>query len=323
MRSILFVLAATTAHAEAPTIVVDIAPMHSIVSRLMDGIAEPVLLLPPGANAHDYALRPSDAQNLAQADIVIWMGPDMTPWLEGPIASLATEATVITLLDLPGTNLLPWRDPALMDDAEHNDHEDHDEHDEHDEHDDDHAEDNHEGHDHGDNDPHAWLHPGIMYAWLNPINDALGQIDPDNSASYTSATGLVQNDLAELHGRILSQLYPLRASGTQFAVAHDALQYFETAMGVKPAIALGLSREGVTGPAHLRHLRDEIGGMGIDCILLDPFSDEASVDIVIDGKDIPTAQIDPQAGTLTPGPDLYATMLQGLADEMLGCVTPE
>ena len=67
----------------------DIAPVHSIVARVMQGVGAPELIVPPGASEHDYALRPSEAARLQAADLVVWVGPGLTPWLAGPIAALA------------------------------------------------------------------------------------------------------------------------------------------------------------------------------------------------------------------------------------------
>ena len=43
----------------------------------------------PGATPHGYAMRPSEAAALEDADIVVWIGPDLTPWLEDAIGTLA------------------------------------------------------------------------------------------------------------------------------------------------------------------------------------------------------------------------------------------
>ena len=57
----LFAAAAMPAVA-APKVVVSVAPVHSLVARVMQGAGTPHLLLPPGASPHDHALRPSDAE---------------------------------------------------------------------------------------------------------------------------------------------------------------------------------------------------------------------------------------------------------------------
>ena len=51
--------------ADPPRVVATIAPVHSLVAQVMQGVGEPVLLLPPEVSEHDYALRPSDARAIA------------------------------------------------------------------------------------------------------------------------------------------------------------------------------------------------------------------------------------------------------------------
>ena len=66
--------------ADPPRVVTDIALVHALVSRVMQGIAEPQLVIPIGASLHDYAMGPSEASTLEGADLVVWLGESMTPW---------------------------------------------------------------------------------------------------------------------------------------------------------------------------------------------------------------------------------------------------
>ncbi|MEY8843125.1 zinc transporter, partial [Cribrihabitans sp. XS_ASV171] len=47
-------LIAGTAMADVPRVAVDIAPLHSMVARVMQGVGEPSLIVPPGASPHEY-----------------------------------------------------------------------------------------------------------------------------------------------------------------------------------------------------------------------------------------------------------------------------
>lgn len=136
------------AFAQAPKVAVDIAPVHSLVARVMDGVGMPDLVIQPGASPHEYSLRPSEAQALQDADVVFWIGPDLTPWLTDTIDTLASDAAITELLEAPGTIELEFRENALFEAHDHHDHDD-DDHDDHEDHEDheDHAE---EGHDHKD-----------------------------------------------------------------------------------------------------------------------------------------------------------------------------
>ncbi|XDA99480.1 zinc ABC transporter substrate-binding protein [Sulfitobacter sp. LCG007] len=155
-------LTATAALAEVPKVVTDILPVQALVARVMDGVGQPELLLPPGASPHGYAMRPSEARNLSQADLVVWVGPELTPWLDEGIDSLASDAERLTLLGVAGTTLLQFREGPVFGAHDH-DHEDgHDQdHEEGHDHDHGHEEghaqdhDHEDGHDHDDHDHHA------------------------------------------------------------------------------------------------------------------------------------------------------------------------
>ena len=139
------------AHAEVPRVATDIAPVHSLVSMVMQGAGSPDLIIPPGASPHSYAMRPSEARAVAKADLVVWVGPSLAPWLEEPMSSLAQGAERLTLQDVEGIRLLTNRSGVAFEAHDHGDHEGHDDHDGHD----DHAEhDDHEGHDHSTHEGH-------------------------------------------------------------------------------------------------------------------------------------------------------------------------
>ena len=116
----------STAIADVPKVAVDIAPVHSLVSRVMEGVGSPKLIIPAGASPHEYSLRPSEAKSLQDADMVIWMGEDLAPWMENSIETLSKNAEVITLLEESDTKLLDFREGALFEEHDHGDHDDHD-----------------------------------------------------------------------------------------------------------------------------------------------------------------------------------------------------
>ncbi|PLS21407.1 metal ABC transporter solute-binding protein, Zn/Mn family [Neptunicoccus cionae] len=155
---------AGAAFADVPNVAVDIAPVHSLVTRVMEGVGTPALIVTPGASPHEYSLRPSQARALQEADVVFWVSRGMTPWMEDGVKTLATDAAVVELLETEGTLQLPFRQSALFshDHGEEMGHGGHDGHDNHDhdakehEHDqDDHAEHEHDHEEHGEHDDHA------------------------------------------------------------------------------------------------------------------------------------------------------------------------
>ncbi|MCH9019344.1 MAG: zinc ABC transporter substrate-binding protein, partial [Proteobacteria bacterium] len=97
------------ARADPPRVVASIVPVHAIVAAVMAGVAAPALVVKRGGSPHAYALRPSDARALAQANLVFWMGEGLETFLAKPLAALADTARVVTLTDAEGIRHLPVR----------------------------------------------------------------------------------------------------------------------------------------------------------------------------------------------------------------------
>ncbi len=68
--------------AHAVTVLTSIKPIQMITTELTDGVTTPDVLLQSNASPHDYALRPSDVKKVSSADLVIWFGHDLEPFLE-------------------------------------------------------------------------------------------------------------------------------------------------------------------------------------------------------------------------------------------------
>lgn len=356
--SVIATLLGGPAMADVPRVAVDIAPVHSLVARVMQGVGDPSLIVPPGASPHEYSLRPSEASALQDADLVFWIGPDLTPWLEGAIDTLTSDASVTALLEADGTKKLPFREGALFEahahggeghsDHGHEDHahvEDHDgdghedhaaaaEHDhkeheddkdhEHGEHEHDHDEHadhddhGHEGHDHGEYDPHAWLSPDNGAVWLNAIAAQLSAADPDNAGSYFANAAAGREELAVLSTEINDILDPVR--DRNFVVFHDGYQYFEAAFDFPASGAISLSDATDPSPARIAEIQARVAEQGVTCVLSEPQFNPGIVAAVMEGSDISTGVLDPIGSDLEPGPDLYGNVLRNLATALADCL---
>lgn len=111
------------AEAEAPSpppsVVVSIAPIHSLVSGVMAGVGEPTLLVKGGASPHTYTMKPSDAAALSDAKIVFRVGPGLEAFLDDPLATLASQADVVDLAEAPGLRLMALREGGVWEAHDH------------------------------------------------------------------------------------------------------------------------------------------------------------------------------------------------------------
>lgn len=317
-------LMAGMAMADVPRVAVDIAPAHSLVARVMLGVGEPSLVVQPGASPHEYSLRPSEAATLQDADIVFWVGEDLTPWMAGAIETLAAEADVTTLLEVDGVMLLDFRQGALFE-AHSHDHgdDDHEEraegHDhDHEEHADPGAHDHDHDHAHGAHDPHAWLSPTNAAVWLDVIAAKLSAADPDHAGTYFGNAAAAKEELAAVSAEVKATLEPVR--GLSFVVFHDAFQYFETAFDFSASGAISLSDATDPSPARIAEIQGRVAAEGIQCVLSEPQFNPGIVATVMDGTEANTAVLDPLGSNLEPGPDLYPQLLRNLATSLAGCL---
>ena len=328
-RNLLTLSLATTligggAHADTPQVAVDIAPVHSLVARVMEGVAVPDLIIQPGASPHEYSLRPSEAAALQASDLVFWVGSDLTPWLADTIETLAQEASVTALSKLDGTVKLEFRESAVFEVHDHDDHSGHDDHadhdadDDHDEHDDHDGTAGHDEHDHGAYDPHTWLSPKNAMTWLNAIAGQLSSVDPDNAGIYFANAAAGRAEIEVLMGDVTAILDPLRNG--RFIVFHDAYQYFEQDFNFPASGALSISDASDPSPARIAEIRDRIAEQGIDCVLAEPQFNPGLIATVLDGTDAQTGILDPIGSDLEPGSALYPDMIRNLAKALASCM---
>jgi len=98
----------------APTVAVSIKPLEHLVAALTAGITEPLLVVRPGQDPHHISLRPSERRVLAEADLLVWVGPAMELPLEELVGQI--DGTVLTAQLLEDLHLLdanPGPDPHL------------------------------------------------------------------------------------------------------------------------------------------------------------------------------------------------------------------
>ncbi len=83
-------------------VVATIKPIHSLASYLMDGVGKPDLIVDGYASPHGFALKPSHAKMIQNADIIFWVGEDIESFLEKPLKTIAKEADKIELMEIKG-----------------------------------------------------------------------------------------------------------------------------------------------------------------------------------------------------------------------------
>ena len=285
-------------------VMASIKPVHSLVAAIMEGAGTPSLIVAGAASPHTYSLKPSQADELQNADVVFWVGHEFEAFLEKPIETIATKATAVSLLDTNGITVLPPRETgnfeAHEEDAETG------------------AESGH-SHDHGEEvDAHVWLDPQNAILMAAAIEKALVKADPANAAAYSANTAKLVASIAALQTEIETILAPTKDKG--IIVFHDAYQYFEQRFGTKVLGSITASPDVMPGAERLTELKAKLTELKASCVFAEPNFEPKLVNAIIEGTPAKTGTLDPEASGIAEGPALYGLMMRGIATSIRDCL---
>ncbi|MDO3436452.1 zinc ABC transporter substrate-binding protein ZnuA [Rhizobium sp. CBN3] len=327
-------LAGTMQAADAPVVVTSIKPIHSLVAAIMQGVGEPELIVDGASSPHTYSMKPSNARSLQEAKVIFWVGPNLEAFLEKPLEALGSNASVVELDHAPGLTKLPFREGGAFEAHDDGDHESAPEHADAagDDHDHDHAaepghdsdqahHDDHEEHEHGHGafDTHLWLDPMNAKAMATVITTTLVAADPANALTYQANAKALDDKLTALDNEIAATVAPVKDK--PFVVFHDAYQYFEHRYGIRVAGSITVSPETIPGAERVSEIHRKVGELGATCVFAEPQFEPRLVKVVIEGTSAKSGVLDPEAATLKAGPDLYFTLMRGIADSMKACLS--
>ena len=300
---------------EGLSVVTSIKPIHSLVSAVMDGIGTPSLIIEGAGSPHTYALKPSQAKALQDADLAFWVGPAMESFLEKPIKEVASSARIVTLSDAHGLIKIEFREGGNFD--SHDDHAKQDDHDDHAKQDD---HDKHAKHDdHGQFDMHVWLDPENAKIIINAIEEALIEADPHNARIYQGNAANVKRDLDKLITEVDAEMSPVK--GTSYVVFHDAYQYFEDRFGMKPVGSITVSPETLPGAKRVKELREKIKSLNASCVFSEPQFEPKLIATVIESTSAGTGVLDPLGVSIKAGPEMYFTLIRNMSKSLKNCLS--
>ena len=127
---------------EKLTILTSFYPYHEFTKNVAGDFAEVKQFMPSGVEAHDWEPRAQEIQSLKDADVFVYNGLGMEPYVDQIIDSGEFD-NVLFVKASEGVELLNFEDDH-DEHAKEDDHDDHDEHAKEDEHDESHAEEFHE-----------------------------------------------------------------------------------------------------------------------------------------------------------------------------------
>ena len=179
------------------------------------------LLLPPGAEIHTWQPKPSDLVKLSSADVFIYVGARLEPWVEDILRSVKNpDLRVIEASE--GLSLLKDEGDEL----------------------------DHEHHDHGAADPHVWLDFTIDEKIIDRIAEVLSGIMPDQQSVFLDNAFGYKKKLQALDEKYQERLERCDQK-TIVLGGHSAFGYMARRYGLSQISLYGLSPDAKPTPRQL------------------------------------------------------------------------
>ena len=288
-------------------VVASIKPIHSLVSYVMDGVGKPSIIVDGSNSPHNFNLKPSNAKDIENADIIFWVGEDIENFLEKPLKSISKKAKIIEMMDIKGINKLKFRERNIFE--EHKEHDDHghgkkDKHDDHG-----------HGHAHGEYDPHIWLDPHNAEVMVEEIANQLAAIDPQNAAAYKKNSKNAINDIEKLIKETKKEM----KKGISYIVFHDAYQYFEKEFNVSALGALTLNTDVAPGAKQISEIKEIIEHENVKCLFSEPQFNPDIIKSIAKGTNVKVGVLDPLGANLENGKELYFKLIKDISSSLKKC----
>ncbi len=279
-------------------LVVTIKPLYSLLAHLTDGITEPVLLLKQIPSAHHYNLRPSQRKLLANAKLIVWLGPQMESYLTKIIQQSADTSGISSISVLAADRLqrLPRRRPhshhtaneeRSVTEKSHN------------------------------IDPHIWLSTKNAMVISRYLARSLIQFDPENREHYEKNLRLLSKKIK--HTAVFLQKHS-SAEPRPFIAYHDAYQYLEKELGLRFIDAISYDENAGTSLKHAREIKAAITRQHIPCLVYQP-PQPALVGTLQAQTSINTIALDPLGLQLKNDKEAWFELMQHLAVNFNQCLS--
>ncbi|MBT0722945.1 zinc ABC transporter substrate-binding protein ZnuA [Rosenbergiella sp. S61] len=305
--SIMFAMSSLT-QAE---VVTSIKPLGFIAAAIAEGVTPVTVVLPDGASEHDYALRPSDIRRIKNADLLVWVGPEMESFITRSASQLpANKNLELTALPVIQSHLVGEDDhdhPSLqanaINTANSSDRELSDSH-------------SHQG----TYNLHIWMSPEMALMSATAIHDRLVQSMPAQKIKLDSNLSQFKDSLGDADKQISKQLSKVKDN--RYYVFHDAYTYFEQHYGLSPLGYFTVNPEIQPGAQKLHEIRTQLTEHKAQCVFAEPQFRPAVIDAVSRGTGVRKGTLDPLGSNISLSQDSYVKFLSQLSSQYVSCLKP-
>ncbi|MDX2463738.1 MAG: zinc ABC transporter substrate-binding protein [Porticoccus sp.] len=232
----------------SPRVLASIKPVAMLVKAVVGDEFAVDVLLSPNTSPHEYALKFSDLKAVKQAELVVWVGPE----LEGVLVKALVNVPSDKVVQLTQLDNIQWPEVS----HERHDHHGHEEH-------------ISNGDKNGEpynRDPHLWLNPHNSLKVVEAIAVVLANKYPERKTLFEANVREFSEQLTFLDESIQKGLEQVKGNG--FLVVHDGYGHFVEHFGLNQLAAIQLPGGANRGARHY----GEIIALGdrVTCVFTEP-----------------------------------------------------
>jgi zinc transport system substrate-binding protein len=241
--SIFLCLAVPLKAAPAMRVMTTLFPLEEFARAVGGERVQVDLLLPPGAEPHDWEPRPSDVIRISKADIFLYLSAQMEPWVHDILKAVGNNS----LEAVEASRGLKLIRPA----AGHGQA----------------AADNEEQ---GGLDPHVWLDFANDVEIVSKLVRVFSARDPAGASRYGENGREYTRKLVNLDARYRDTLGKCRRQELVFG-GHAAFAYLARRYGLRQISLYGISPDAEPTPKHLAEVVEEARRHRVRAIYVEPF----------------------------------------------------
>jgi zinc/manganese transport system substrate-binding protein len=245
-------VASNSGSSARPRIVVTYSVLGAVVKDVIGNAGDVVVLMPNGANPHEWSASAKDVETMLKADLVIDNGLGLEGNLQDPLKEakaqgvrVFTVADHITVRKVKEGQGVDASDPDQAPGAD---------------------------------DPHLWMDPLTMKQWIGPLVSALKEVKIDATASGAK----VEADLDALNKDVESIVGRIPAERRQLVTGHESMGYFAERYKFKliGAIIPSITSQGEASAGELADLTAKIRSAGVPAIFAEIGTPAATVQAI-------------------------------------------
>jgi zinc transport system substrate-binding protein len=258
----------TTQEPSKIKVIASFYPLYEFSKNVGGQTADVSTFTPIGIEPHDWEPSTGDLLELKGADIFVYNGAGMEPFVEKLLDS-GEYQNVLFVETVHQIDLIKTKD-------------------------DEHSEENEEHSNDLPYDPHVWLDPILAKRQVETIKNAMIQVDPNNAQHYENNAARYLADLDALDSKIVAELSECKKD--TIVTFHTAFSYFANRYGIKTFALSGVAPESEATASDLKNIMDFIKENDINVIFAEELIDPKLVTALAEEGGVQVLTLSPLEG---------------------------